>query len=52
MSPVIVRIMKKELFQTFRDPRMLMLIAPILHYAVTLDLTAQPTVIADLDRTA
>lgn len=58
MSPVIAYIMKKEFIQTFRDPRMLglLLMAPILQtilfgYAINLDLTAQPTVIADQDRT-
>jgi ABC-2 type transport system permease protein len=58
MSFVISHIMKKELIQTFRDPRMMsvLLLAPILQtvlfgFAVNLDLTAQPTVIADQDRT-
>jgi ABC-2 type transport system permease protein len=58
MSPVIAYIMKKEFIQTFRDPRMmgLLLMAPMLQtilfgYAINLDLTAQPTVIADQDRT-
>ncbi len=58
LSPVIPRIVKKELIQTFRDRRMLMilLVAPVAQvtlfgFAVNLDLAAQPTVIADLDRT-
>jgi ABC-2 type transport system permease protein len=58
VSSVIVYIIKKELIQTFRDPRMfaMLLLAPILQvilfgYAVNLDLSAQPTVIADSDRT-
>ena len=58
MFPVISHIMKKELIQTFRDPRMMvmLLLAPLLQtilfgYAINLDLTAQPMVIADLDRT-
>ncbi len=58
LSPVVPRIVKKELIQTFRDRRMLMilLVAPVVQvtifgYAVNLDLAAQPTVIADLDRT-
>ncbi len=55
-SPVIPRIMRKELTQTVRDKRMLgiMLVAPVVQvivfgYAVNLDLSAQPVVIADLD---
>jgi len=56
LSPVIPRIMQKEFTQAVRDKRMLgvMLVAPVLQvvlfgYAVNLDLTAQPTVVADLD---
>lgn len=58
MFVVISHIMRKELIQTFRDPRMmtLLLVAPLLQvtlfgFAVNLDLTAQPLVIADMDRT-
>ncbi|MDD5309118.1 MAG: ABC transporter permease [Deltaproteobacteria bacterium] len=57
MPRVIARIMRKELIQTFRDKRMVgvLFLAPVLQvvlfgYAVNLDLSAQPTVIADLDR--
>ncbi len=59
MQGAIPRLMKKELLQAGRDPRMLvvMLIAPVLQtlvfgYAVNLDLTAQPLVVADQDRSA
>lgn len=57
MTSVIPRIMKKEMIQTLRDPRMLaiIIIAPVIQsvvfgFAVNLDLSAQPLVIADLDR--
>lgn len=59
LSPVIPHVVKKELLQTFRDKRMTMIlfVAPVLQvtlfgFAVNLDLASQPTVIADLDRTA
>jgi ABC-2 type transport system permease protein len=58
MPRVIARIMRKELIQTLRDRRMVgvLFLAPVLQvvifgYAVNLDLSAQPTVVADLDRT-
>jgi ABC-2 type transport system permease protein len=57
MIAVIFHILHKELLQTVRDKRMLMilLVAPVLQvvlfgYAVNLDLAAQPTIIADMDR--
>ena len=59
MNLTIWHIMKKEVIQTFRDRRMVAIIflAPVLQtiifgYAVNLDLKAQPTIIADLDRSA
>jgi ABC-2 type transport system permease protein len=55
---VVLRVIKKEFIQTFRDRRMLfiILVAPALQvtlfgYAVNLDLASQPTIIVDLDRT-
>lgn len=55
---VIRHIIAKEFIQAFRDRRMLFIIlaAPAIQvtlfgYAVNLDLAAQPTVVADLDRT-
>ncbi len=57
MTTAIPRIMKKELIQAARDPRMLMIIfvAPVLQttlfgFAVNLDLKAQALVVADEDR--
>jgi len=57
-SPVIPHVVKKELLQTFRDRRMVMIlfVAPVLQvtlfgFAVNLDLASQPAVVADLDRT-
>lgn len=58
MGRVIRTVMRKELIQTFRDRRMLFIlfIAPALQttifgFAVNLDLTSEPAVVADLDRT-
>jgi ABC-2 type transport system permease protein len=58
MGSVIVEIMKKELIQTVRDPRMVavILVAPLVQtivfgFAVNLDLQEQPLVIADEDHT-
>jgi len=58
MLRVLGRVMKKEFIQTFRDKRMLMviLVVPLIQtvlfgFAINLDLTAQPTVVVDLDRT-
>ncbi|MBI5507159.1 MAG: ABC transporter permease [Deltaproteobacteria bacterium] len=59
MLGVIGHIMKKEMLQASRDRRMLAIVfvAPVLQtllfgFAINLDLKAQPTVVADLDRTA
>ena len=50
-------VMRKELIQTMRDPRMLpiILMAPmvqvvVLGFAINLDLKNQPLVVVDLDR--
>lgn len=58
MFGAIFSVIRKELTQTFRDKRMvfILFLAPVLQtlvfgFAVNLDLKAQPTVIADLDRT-
>ena len=57
MLRVLLHIVKKEFIQAFRDRKMLMLIlvAPVLQvilfgFAVNLDLSSQPIIIADLDR--
>ena len=57
MFPVIRHIMKKEVLQTARDRRMFAILfaAPIFQtivfgFAINMDLKAQPTIIADLDR--
>ncbi|RJO63777.1 MAG: ABC transporter permease [Myxococcales bacterium] len=57
MLRVLARIMKKEFIQTLRDKRMvaILMIAPVFQtlifgFAINLDLTAQPVVVADLDR--
>ena len=57
MFRIVGRIMKKEFIQTFRDKRMLaiIMVAPVLQtiifgFAVNLDLTAQPVVVCDRDR--